>query len=688
MNNFKNIFKNKIFLTVFLSLIVFGIVFSISDKLFYLDKEITYKFINYKNNITKFDVSKDIVVVHIDEKSFDKIWSFPFSREVYSKVIKNLQEKKVAITAFDIILSDNWPLKNIDIELAKAMKDAWNVVLWSPIFDDWVASVDAPIDIFVKNSLGFWFFNPIVDKNTNEVYSFYPELKLRNSKKRIFGTYNNFNIEILKNYFHIKSQNIDTNNNFLLWDDFKIPYSKFWKKEVLINYLPQSKFKQRLSISDIYLETENYNSFDFENKIVIIWATAQGLKDTFRTPNWIDFWIYIHWNIINTILSWNYLVYFNSILEWSLILLLIIIAIYFNFSRNNKLIIFSNISILSIFIFLPLLLIIWSNLILNHPASIVLAFILSVTFSNIAKYLIENKNKKKMLKALWEYISKDIANKILEWNDWVKLDWEKKNISIFFSDIAWFTTISEKMDATELVEFLREYLWDMSHLIMDERWFINKYEWDAIMALFWVFGYEQTSNYDNCKSALLQQEALKRLNAWWKEKYWETLSVRMWLHFGEAIIWNIGAVGRKMEFTALGDSVNLASRLEWVNKFYSTDICVSEDVYNDQKDNFEFRKLDKIKVKWKNKPITIYELLSFKNKLSKLQIWLRVWFEKALEFYFKWDFEEASKIFKKLWELWDKPSLVFSRRCLQLEIKYEINIPREWWDWIWEFNKK
>ena len=309
---------------------------------------------------------------------------------------------------------------------------------------------------------------------------------------------------------------------------------------------------------------------------------------------------------------------------------------------------------------------------------------MSITISNIVKYLIENKSKKKLVKALSEYISGDIAKKILNTTDGVKLEWDKKDISIFFSDIAWFTGISEKFDAQELVEFLREYLWEMSRIIMDEKWFINKYEWDAIMALFWVFGYEETSNYDNCKTALLQQQTLNKLNANWKEQYNETLSVRMWLHFWEAIIWNIWAVWRKMEFTALWDSVNLASRLEWVNKFYSTDICVSEVIYEDQKENFEFRKLDKIRVKWKNNSLTIYELIGFKDKISDLKIDIRIWFEKALELYFNWEFKKAWEIFKKLWELWDKPSLVFTRRCF----KFEITPPKSDWGGIWNMNEK
>lgn len=690
INNIKHILKNEIFLTFFLSGLVFLIVLLFSTSLVYLDKKLTYNVLSFKNQLINFSASQDIIIVEIDNKTLNN-HSFPLSRNIYAESIRNLKNAWVSVIWIDVIFWERSLDDKADTRLAYEIANAWNVIIGWGINNN---TFYLPFDKFRKEVASYWYFNPEINIKTNSVYSFSPFKKIRTNniiEKEINGqiqkfwdntlrTINFFSIEVLK-YF-LKTENIIKTNTWISFDNhIKVPFSRVWNNEVLINYLPRFKFK-KYSLLDIY--ENNIKKEEFEWKIVLIWATADWLKDIFDTPNWRDFGVYIHANSINTILSGKHLIYFNSWLEFILLFLLIILAIYFNFSKNNRFIIISNISIIFIFIFIVFWVMFFSNLIFNHPTLIILAFILSIVFSNIAKYLIENKDKKKILKALWEYISKDIANKILKWEWWVKLEWEKKTISIFFSDIAWFTSISEKMDAIELVEFLREYLWKMSHIIMDERWFINKYEWDAIIALFWVFGYEQSSNYDNCKTALLQQEMLKILNIWWKEKYSEILSVRMWLHFWEAIIWNIWAVGRKMEFTALWDSVNLASRLEWVNKYYSTDICVSETVYEDQKKNFEFRKLDIIRVKWKNKPITIYELLSFKDKLSKSQKWIKIWFEKALELYFQNKFIEAWQIFKKLWELWDKPSLVFSNRCF----KFELTPPKSDWEWIWNMIEK
>jgi adenylate cyclase len=226
----------------------------------------------------------------------------------------------------------------------------------------------------------------------------------------------------------------------------------------------------------------------------------------------------------------------------------------------------------------------------------------------------------------------------------------------------------------------------MSDIIKMNKWTIDKYEWDAIMAWWWVFWKDVYKFWiiDACKSCLLQQAELKRLNEKWKEQWKDELSVRMWLHSWEAIVWDIGSKGKKMEYTALWDSVNLASRLEWVNKFYGTNICVSETVYEWAKDEFTFRYLDKIKVKGKTIWVKIYELVSYIWQESDLKKSIIRDFDQAMEYYFSQSFQEALNIFSNLVILWDKPSLTYQKRCE----KYLLNPPGEGWDGIWVLDEK
>jgi adenylate cyclase len=225
----------------------------------------------------------------------------------------------------------------------------------------------------------------------------------------------------------------------------------------------------------------------------------------------------------------------------------------------------------------------------------------------------------------------------------------------------------------------------MSEIIMENKGFIDKYEWDSIMALFWIFWKTaETKTFDIIQSAISQQKKLKELNKEFKEILWEELKVRMWIHCWEAIIWNIWAKWKKMEFTALWDNINLASRLEWVNKFYNTYICCSENIYQEQKENFCFRFLDNIKVKWKYNWVKIYELLWKKWEITEKQKEIKKIFEEALKYYFKKDFKKAIELFKKSEKIWDKTSTIFIFRC-----EYLLKNPvKENWNWIWEMKEK
>ena len=378
--------------------------------------------------------------------------------------------------------------------------------------------------------------------------------------------------------------------------------------------------------------------------------------------------------------------YFDQKIEWLLIFLLIVLSVYFNLSRSWYVLIASNIAIISLFLIVfGLFITYFTPLVLNYTIELILSLILSLTISNTVKYLTENKQKTKLNKALSEYVSEDIASEILSWSWKVNLDGENKKVAIFFSDIEWFTSISEKLSPEDLVKFLREYLGDMSDIIMDQKWFVNKYEWDAIMALWWVFWEKSTENsFFACLSALEQKEALIKLNKIWKKRGFSEIKARIWIHSWDAIIWNIWSQGRKMEFTALWDSVNLASRLEWVNKFYNTYICVSEEIYKDTKKSFEFRFLDKIRVKWKNESIKIYELVCTLEKATDEIISDIQKFGFAINLYLERDFKTAITRFEKLATLWDWPSKAYIERCK----KYIKSPPPEDWDWVWTMEDK
>lgn len=702
---FEKILKSRDFLSILFAFIIFIFIFTFStffQAFTWINERIT-------NNLSKLSYSfkdnvlnNNIVVITIDEKTLASLWRFPLPRDSYIKIIENLNNAWAAVIWFDIIFADEDKVNpEIDKKFAESIKNAWNIVLWWGSYSEKISNkehkiIEKPLDIFYENIYGFGYFQPKLSKNDIAI-SFEPSQKIF-SKDLSQAEYNHFAIALLKAYYWKKyNQNFNDffkkeNNKFYLRpnDKIGIPYSSFTKNEVLINYIPVPEWKisafPTFSFLDIYK-----NDFDpnfFNDKIVIIWATAKWIKDIFKTKNGTEYWVFVQANIVNTVLTKNFLLDFNPILEWSLIFLLLVSSFYFSLSRSWYVLILWNLSIAILFLVVyPSIAIIFSWYVLNHIFELFLTLPFAIAIWNSVKYLFENKNKAKLSKALSEYVSKAIVKEILS-NTWdVKLDWELRKLSIFFSDIEWFTSISEKFSPQDLVSFLRDYLSNMSNVILDNKWFINKYEWDAIMALWWAFSENSWNNdsYHACFSAVKQQELLKELNKTWEKIWLPEIKARIWLHCWEAIVWNIWAVWRKIEYTALWDSVNLASRLEWVNKFYWTFICASETIYEENKDLFEFRFLDKITVKWKELPIKIYELLSLKWGLTKDKKEIIDKFNIALEEYFSRNFSDAKKLFENIFlEYNDKPSKTYMERC-EYFIK---NIPPENEDLIWKFETK
>ncbi len=693
---FKGFTKNRNLLSIVISIVVFILVYiiSISNWLHYFDKKIWDIYFDFnKSNIL---INRDLIVVQIDDTTLSWrkdskwnitkqwLWRFPFDRKYYAKVIDNLKDAWVAVIAIDVIFWEKSNEKS-DSLLAESIKKSWNVVLW--LWRDTAWFITEPYNKFWENIISMWYYSPNVDELTQKVYSIYPfysEFRWTNE------TFEHFSIATLRAYYSymyndksiLDTEVLSTENNFILGDKIELLKSRPNDDELLINYADSNRFT-KYSFLDIY--NWDFDKSLLKDKIVVIWATAKWIKDIFDTPIWpAEYWVYTHVNILNTILTKNYIRYFDKSLEWLLIFLMIIVSAYFNITRSSKVLIFSNIALVSAFIILVIYVTIATNLLFNYPAELALSLLLSLTVSNVVKYVIENKHKKKLNKALSEYVSKDVAEEVLSWEWKVNLNWEIKNTAIFFSDIEWFTTISEKFSPEELVWFLREYLKEMSDIIMDKKWFINKYEWDAIMALWWVFWINKQKESDICVSALEQQKRLKELNKVWKTRWFSTIKARIWIHMWPAIIWNIWSKWRKMEFTALWDNVNLASRLEWVNKYYNTYICVSEDVYKVEKNNFEFRFLDKIRVKWKQNAISIYELISYKWEITKTKKDILTKFKKALDLYKKMKFEEALVIFSELSRRRDWPSKAYKSRC-EAYIK---NPPWSKWDWIWTMQSK
>jgi adenylate cyclase len=253
---------------------------------------------------------------------------------------------------------------------------------------------------------------------------------------------------------------------------------------------------------------------------------------------------------------------------------------------------------------------------------------------------------------------------------------EERHVTLFFSDIAGFTTVSEKLTPQELVEVLNDYLSTMTDVILDLDGTLDKFIGDAIMA-FWNAPLDQPKHaLPACRAAVGQMALLPELHRRFGDKGWPIVEFRIGLNTGPAVIGNMGSSTHR-NFTAVGDTVNLASRLEGANKMFGTRILISESTLQAAKDDIEVRELDFLRVKGKTQPIRVYELLALKNGVSPEKKKTVSLFTEGLALYRDRRFTDATaKFFESLkTSPDDKPSQIYIKRCEQF---LAAPPPRDW----------
>lgn len=278
------------------------------------------------------------------------------------------------------------------------------------------------------------------------------------------------------------------------------------------------------------------------------------------------------------------------------------------------------------------------------------------------RYFVVDGDRRFIEKAFSRYVDPEVVEAIASDPASLDLGGAKRDVTVFFSDIAGFTTISETLGAERLFSLIGEYLSQMTDILIKNRGTLDKYIGDAVMGFFGAPLSMENPEAAACRTALEQQARLRMLRTKWKKEGIPPVVARIGIHAGEAMVGNVGSKTR-FNYTAMGDTVNLASRLEGVNKEYGTYVCVSETVAERAKKEFVFRELDIIKVKGKTEGVRIFELVGFADDphLDRAKIER---YENALAAYRSGDFAEAKRRFEE--NVTDLPSIMMSLRCESL----------------------
>ena len=353
----------------------------------------------------------------------------------------------------------------------------------------------------------------------------------------------------------------------------------------------------------------------YDNTIFLVamyYATGRGAsKDTHLSPYGEMSGIEHHAHAINTVLNQSFMGSTKESINL-FIFLLVGLVIGFIQPRVRTWLAFILIFVLVIgYTSVTLLCFDKLNLTIPLPSIIIEQLVIFVTIIGF-KILTEEANVKYIRNTFSKFVSKDVVDELLKHPEKIALGGAKREITIFFSDIRGFTTLSEALSPEELVKLLNEYLSTMTEIIIECKGTIDKYMGDAIMA-FWGAPVDLEDHpYYACVASLVQMDKLLQLQASWKERNLPSIDIGIGLNTGAAVVGNMGS-SQRMDYTCMGDTINLGSRLEGSNKTYGTNIIISEYTYERVKDRVYARELDLVQVKGKTHPVRIYELIGLIN---------------------------------------------------------------------------
>lgn len=547
--------------------------------------------------------SEKIVIVKIDEPSLKELGRWPWDRKIIAKTVENLFNAGVKIVALDIL----FPEKSNEVSdkmLAKALSKGKSVV--ATHFEDVYETIlingtlqkvinktlIKPIPVIEKSSeVGFVNIEPDEDGVVRKIYFH----KVHNGKK-----YDSFNYKIAEIYCEQKLENIP--------------------EEIYINYYGPSQFYDETG-----KEVSTFVGYSFINiyrniippiwlkdKIVLIGSTATGLFDHYPTPFINAFpGVEIHATVIENLLSRCYL---RKIFTFThnLILILILGTLFsFVFYKANAVVSITLMFVINFTFF-------WISYytfnkfytITESAVYIVETFLLCFT-SIFYKLLYEQKEKKVIKDTFSKYINPYIMEELLNnpKGSLSALGGQKREITVVFTDIRDFTSISEILPAEQVVKFLNEYFQIMNNIIFKYNGTIDKYIGDCIM-FFWNAPVDQPDHAYLAVSCVIEMiKELDKFSISYLPQGFK-LKIGAGINTGEAVIGNIGS-SQLMQYTAVGDTVNTASRLQQLTKEFKTPVVLSESVYNRIKNRLPLVHLGKVKLRGKEQEVQIYSIEGF-----------------------------------------------------------------------------
>lgn len=658
--------------------------------------------------------SGNVVIIDIDDKSLLNEGQWPWSRDKLAKLVTNLSNNGAGIIGYDIIFAEkdrtspsllvqkhpllnneNYTAPDYDKEFAEVLKNSPSILGYQFQFGETIHKTEVAPNlsaVFLQRNKPQNLDHMLQAKGIllnipslqNSAYSsgFINNVPEESGMSRSVPliiqyddeVYPSLALEIIRNIYGIKKVILNYDEfglvNVQLGKDLKIPTDIHGR--LTVNFRGDQFNFPYISATDIL--NDNFDPKIIEGKIVLIGTSAPGLFDLRSTPFDSVFpGVEIHANVLDNILMEDF-IYKPSWVYGFNILTIIAIVLILTFTLAYSPLWFFPI-IVTLFTCLSVIALYYAlftyGIILNI-FFVLFSIILTVLITLAINYFYENKQSKIIKNKFANKVSKEVMEELLLHDDTTVFKGNEKELTVYFSDIRGFTTISENMpNAKALIDYINLYMEPMSRMIVEEKGTIDKYIGDAIMA-YWNAPYTIKNHADKAVvTSLKQLKHLKKLNSVLKEKKLPLIEIGIGINTGKAVVGEMGSTIRS-DYTVIGDTVNLASRVESLCKQYNAQIIITNFVMEKLTGEYVIRYLDLVKVKGKSEEVEIFEVLDFGKADKAFQEQLDN-YHQAVTLYHNSKFNEALQLFKLILQSKERQSFdicnIYIDRCEKQLVK-------------------
>ena len=611
-------------------------------------------------------ISDKVVFVAVDEPSVNRFGRWPWKREIVAKGVQRLAGAKVVL--MDMIFSEPTDERS-DAMLSEALTKPHASVCGFFLRKKATQQIsDEELDLLADSSLdllqsqigksqkpsfvsaGFAEMNIAAIMEGCTLSGSFTTLPAQDHLFRSYpiavyyeGTlYPSLAVQGLRLYFDADLKRIDEHHLTLAGKEIEVDDHGF----TMLNFYNKEQYKI-ISFLDLY--NGKIDPSVLKDKIVILGITEVGAGDVAPTPIGTIPGPLLHYTFLSNFFQ-DHLITHPKIVEYALTFVLAILPfLLLLFVHSVLLRSLLNITLYGVVYALVRYLFVAYNIYIDlfYP---MLALLFSMVTLEVLAFYQQQKKEKFLRDAFSSYLSEDLMQELIKNPDALRLGGEKKELSILFSDIRGFTSISEAMQPEELIKLLNRYFTPMTYSVLEKRGMLDKYIGDAVMAFFNA-PVDVSDHADKaCECALLMIERLDKLNSEFEKENLPRIRIGIGINTAEVIVGNMGSDTR-FNYTVIGDGVNLASRVEGLTKNYGISILITEFTVAKLQKSFLYRKIEPVQVKGKEEPVLLYELMADTAHNQALKLL----YDKALEVYIAGNLAEALFLFEELLKEYDDP---------------------------------